>query len=206
MGTHEVSWQPGTHITVRNIWHGKVFSAFPFVIVEETAELIVTYLPPGAVWKRPIDLVGRDMRLPHGTWRLRDAVWYGHGMLRIFVSGASHSVMIFLMPGGVDRWYINLEEPYQRTPIGLDTRDNHLDLVFPSDLSTPRWKDEAELEEAIALGVIDAPEAAAIRTEAQRAIGWVQRGHPAINDRWRSWMPLKAWTTPQLQSGWEVVP
>jgi len=26
-----------------------VFSAYPFVVVEETAALIVTYIPPGAV-------------------------------------------------------------------------------------------------------------------------------------------------------------
>jgi Protein of unknown function (DUF402) len=205
MGIHEAFWQPGTHITVQNIWHGRVFSAFPFVVVEETAELIVTYPPPGTVWKRPIDLAGRDIRLPHGTWRLRDDVWYGHGTLRIFVSGAAHSVMVFLMPGNVDRWYINLEEPYQRTAIGLDTRDNHLDVVFPGDLSTPRWKDEAELEEAVTLGVVKAAEVVAIRAEAERASSWVQRGHPAINDRWRGWVPPDAWKMPQLGPGWDAV-
>lgn len=166
MGLHGTRWQPGTHITVRNIWHGRVFSAFPFVVVEDTADLITTYIPPGTVWKQPTDRVGCAMRLPHGVWELRDAVWYGHGTLRIFVRGAAHSVLVFRTPGTVNRWYINLEEPYQHTAIGLDTRDNYLDVVFPCDLSTPHWKDETELDAAVALGIIDAAEATAIRAEA----------------------------------------
>ncbi len=205
MSANDTSWQPGTHITVRNVWHGRVFSAYPFVVVEEAVALIVTYIPPGAVWKRPTDLVGRDIRLPHGEWQLRDDTWYGHGMLRFFVRGAAHSMMAFRKPGGIEFWYINLEEPYRRTQMGLDTRDNHLDVVLRGDLSTPEWKDEAELEEAMMLGVIDATEVATIRSEAARAIDWVQRGHPAVDDCWRHWMPPDVWTMPQLAPGWDLV-
>jgi len=205
MSANDASWQPGSHITVRNVWHGRVFSAYPFVVVEETATLIVAYIPPGAVWKRPRDLAGRDIRLPHGEWQVRDAAWYGHGMLRFFVRGAAHSMMAFRKPGDIDFWYINLEEPYRRTRIGLDTRDNHLDIVLGGDLSRPQWKDEAELEEAMVLGVIEAREVAAIRSEALRAIDWVQRGHPAIDDRWRHWMPPDGWAMPRLAPGWDAL-
>ncbi len=52
---------------------------------------------------------------------------------------------------------------------------------------------------------IAATEVAAIRTEAARAIRWVQRGHPAIDDCWRHWMPPDAWATPQLSPGWDAV-
>jgi hypothetical protein len=201
MSRDDTLWQSGEHITVRNIWQGRVFSAYPFVVVEESTALIVTYIPPGAVWKRPTDSRGRDIRLPLGEWRL----WHGHGMLRFFVRGAAHSMMAFRKPGDIEFWYINLEEPYRRTRIGLDTRDNHLDVVLRGDLTTPQWKDEDELEEAMALGVIEAAEGAAIRAEAARAISWVQRGHPAIDDCWRRWMPPEAWTIPQLAPGWEVV-
>ena len=45
------SWPPGTHITARNIWRGRVFSAYPFVVIEETRELIATYIAPGTIWK-----------------------------------------------------------------------------------------------------------------------------------------------------------
>lgn len=205
MSTNDTFWHPGAHITVRNIWHGRVFSAYPFVVVEESASLIVTYIPRGALWKRATDLRGRAIRLPHGEWQLRDALWYGHGMLRFFVRGAAHSMMAFRKEGDIDFWYINLEEPYRRTGIGLDTRDNHLDVVFRKDLTTPELKDEDELEQAMVLGDIDATEVAAIRGEAARAIRWVDRGHPAIDDRWRLWSPPEEWATPQLASGWDVV-
>ena len=77
-------WPPGTHITGRGIWFGRVFAAWPFVVVEETETHIAAYIPPGSVWKRPTNLAGNDIRLPHGDWRLRDDVWHGHGMVRSF--------------------------------------------------------------------------------------------------------------------------
>jgi hypothetical protein len=55
------------------------------------------------------------------------------------------------------------------------------------------------------LGVIDATEVAAIRSEAARAIDWVQRGHPAVDECWRQWTPPDAWTMPQLAPRWDVV-
>jgi hypothetical protein len=69
MSTHEVFWHSGTHITERNIWHGQVLSAFLFILVGDTATRIMTDLPPGTMWKRPVDLTGHDLRLPHGAFR-----------------------------------------------------------------------------------------------------------------------------------------
>jgi len=202
----EQRWAPGTHITGRNIWHGRIFTVWNFIVVEDTSDFIAAYTPPGTVWKRPTDLAGNDSRLPHGEWRLRDDVWYGHGAVRVFVPGAAHSVLIFLGEDDVERWYINLEEPFVRTPIGLDTRDNHLDLVFPGDLSSHRWKDEDELAEAVAFGSVSAAEAAAFRAEGERVIELVRRGdHPAIDDRWRGWSPLEGWGVPVLAPDWETL-
>ena len=60
--------------------------------------------------------------------------------------------MVFLGDGDVRWWYVNLETPFRRTAIGLDTTDLHLDVVFPPDLGKPQWKDEDEVEEAVAYG------------------------------------------------------
>jgi hypothetical protein len=48
-----VRWEAGAHVVVRNVWHGRVFSAYPFVVVEDTADLVVLFIPAGAVWKKP---------------------------------------------------------------------------------------------------------------------------------------------------------
>ena len=34
-----VRWEAGAHVVVRNVWHGRVFSAYPLVVVEDTADL-----------------------------------------------------------------------------------------------------------------------------------------------------------------------
>ncbi len=200
-------WQPGDHITGRSIWFGRPFAAWPFVVVEDRGDVLVVCIPPGGVWKRPTDLDGNDIWLPHGEWSFRDDPWHGHGMVRIYIEGAAHSVLVFLEDGDVRQWYVNLEAPFKRTAIGIDSRDQHLDIVFPPDLGEPRWKDEDELEEAVAYGSMSAEEASAVRAEGDRAIAWVRRGdHPAIDDRWRTWTPPPEWGIPTLAPDWETLP
>ena len=200
-------WRPGDHITGRSIWFGRPFAAWPFVVVEDRGDVLAVCIPTGGVWKRPTDLDGNDIRLPHGEWSFRDDIWYGPGMVRVYIEGAAHSVLIFLGDGDVSRWYINLEAPFRRTAIGVDSRDQHLDIVFPPELGEPRWKDEDELDEAVAYGSMTADEAAEVRAEAERAIAWVRRGdHPAIDDRWRTWRPTAEWGVPTLAPDWETLP
>ena len=200
-------WAPGTHITARSIWGGRVFAASCFVVIEDRGDVLVACTPAGTRWKRPTDLDGNDIRLPHGDWRLRDDVWFGRGIVRVFIEGAAHSVLVFLDDGDVRQWYVNLETPFRRTAIGLDTSDQHLDIIFPPDLGEPRWKDEDELEEAVTFGSMTRDEAEAVRAEAVRAITWVRRGdHPAIDDRWRTWTPPPEWGIPTLAPDWETLP
>ena len=49
-------WAPGTFITGRSIWYGRVFTSRPFVVVEDRGDVIAACTPPGTVWKRPTDL------------------------------------------------------------------------------------------------------------------------------------------------------
>ena len=51
---------------------------------------------------------------------------------------------------------MNLEEPLKRTAIGFDYLDQLLDIEIAVDLSSWKWKDEDELEEAVARGDYDA--------------------------------------------------
>ena len=200
-------WHPGTPITGRSLWCGRVFAAWPFVVVEDRGDTIAAFTPPGAVWRRPTDLEGNDIRLPHVAWRLRDDIWYGRGMVRVFIRDAAHSVLVFLDEDDVRNWYVNLEAPFRRTAIGLDTSDHHLDVVFPPDLGEARWKDEHELDEAVSFGSMTQDGAETVRAEAERAIEWIQRGdHPAIDDRWRSWSPPPEWRIPVLAPDWETLP
>ncbi len=200
-------WAPGTHITARSIWGGRIFAASCFVVIEDSGDVITACTPPGTVWKRPTDLDGNDIRLPHVEWRLRDDVWRGRGMVRVWIRDVAHSVLIFLGDGDVGGWYVNMETPFRRNAIGLDLRDQHLDIILPSDLSRVRWKDEDEVEAAVAFGSMTGEEAAEVRAEGERAVEWIRRGdHPAFDDRWRTWTVPEEWDVPVLAPGWETLP
>jgi hypothetical protein len=197
-------WQPGDHITVRTIWFGRVSSVHPLVVVEDTGSMLVGYLTPGQVFMRPFRASGEQARVPRGEWSPGPEVWRASA-LRIFFEGEAHSVLVFLGAEGVDRWYVNLEDPPRRTAMGIDTRDQMADVVFTGDLSSYRWKDLDELEEALEHGVVTASEAASIRAEGERVIEWMQRGHPAVQERWHSWRPSPGWGVPRIHPEWERV-
>ena len=68
-----------------------------------------------------------------------------------------------------------------------------------------RWKDEDELAEAVALAVVTADEAAAIRAEGERVRADVEaRRHPICTD-WTRWRPDPNRPVPVLPRGWDQV-
>ena len=78
-------------------------------------------------------------------------------------AAARHSVWLFWgRDGAFSHWYINFERPMVPTPLGWDYQDDKLDLIVRSDGSV-HWKDEDELAEAGARGLVDE---AAVRAEA----------------------------------------
>jgi predicted RNA-binding protein associated with RNAse of E/G family len=112
-------------------------------------------------------------------------------------TGRAHSVYVFWTEDGrLDEWYVNFERPLRRTPVGVDTFDEKLDLIVRPD-GTYRWKDEDELEQAAAAGLLEAD---AVRAEAQRVLDeW------PFPTGWEEWRPDPSWPTPQLPDGWDRV-
>ena len=62
------------------------------------------------------------------------ARWQGHGVLMLQRPGERYAVWHFWH--GAERafagWYVNLQEPFRRTPIGYDTYDLELDIWIPA--------------------------------------------------------------------------
>lgn len=198
-------WAAGRAIDVRTVWHGRVHSAHPAFVVEDTGELLVTYLAPGQLFKRAFHADGSEARIPHGDWTFRDEAWRVPA-LRMFMRGEAHSLLAFL--GGIraGQWYVNLEDPPTRTERGIDTRDHMVDLWFSHDLSEYEWKDLDELTRAEALGVVGTEEARRIRDEGERVIDLIASGaHPAIADHWHTWTPPSDWTIPVLSDNWDRI-
>jgi uncharacterized protein DUF402 len=143
----------------------------------------------------PIDQEDKRIRIPRDAWDLehetatRDAVCLAR-------PGRRHSIYVFLKHDELDVWYVNFEQPLRRTSVGFDTFDEKLDLIVIPD-GTYRWKDEDELEQAAALGLLDAD---TVRAEAARVLE--ERPFPT---GWEDWRPDPAWPIPQLPDGWDRV-
>ena len=121
-----MTWSPGETIVLRQIWQGRPLFAVPCVVISDEPGLLVTYLPErapfGAVpgWPRPGGV---------HPWAHRNH-WEGHGTLTLRRPGDRYSIWVFW--DGDERefecWYVNFEEPYRRSKIGIDTLDHELDL------------------------------------------------------------------------------
>lgn len=208
---HPLYWTAGDQIVLREVWHGKVWSAKPVTVVQDTPDLIALYMAPGTCWKQPRSLDGGSVQpqtlLPSGVWQLIDRIWMGGDALFLIIPGAAHAVYVMWMEGhrGLDCWYINLQEPLQRTALGFDYMDQILDIVISPDQSEWRWKDETTFQEAQVLGVISVEKAVAIRAEGERVIERLRNAKAPFMDGWEKWSPPSAWPIPRLAAGWEVV-
>ncbi|MEA2594342.1 MAG: uncharacterized protein QOF01_811 [Thermomicrobiales bacterium] len=202
------TWSPGEHLVLREVRRGWVWSAKPVTMVRDSDDLIALYLAPGTHWKRA--------RSPNGArvdaidpvsdpWVLSDATWTDTGVLILCPPGAGHALLGFWDDnhGALRSWYLNLQEPLRRTPIGFDHLDQILDLVVSADRTTWSWKDEDEFAAAQARGLIDAETAAAIRAEGERALSLLLAGAPPYSREWETWVPDPDWTIPCLPARWD---
>ena len=200
---------PGQHILVREVWRDRVWSARPEIVVCDTPDMVGLFIPEGTVWKQPRTLDGRRVRPAErgtGKWLLQDVVWEPGtgGRLRLAIPGKPYSVLIFWNGDGSPRsWYINLEEPLKRTAHGFDYIDLLLDAIVEPDLKNWRWKDEDELEEAVALGLVSPQQAQELYAEGEHVVKMLKSGKSAFNC-WEKWRPDPAWTVPVLPQGWET--
>jgi hypothetical protein len=176
----------------RDVHDGRVWRAQACRVVEDSAEAIVLWFPAGGPAKVPVG--GR--RIPGGDWELEDTS-PARDSLCISRPGRRHSVYVFWGEDGeFSHWYVNFERPLRRSRVGFDTFDEKLDLIVQPDGSY-RWKDEDELEQAAAAGLLDADE---VRAEAQRVLEeW------PFPTGWEDWRPDPAWPIPQLPEGWDRV-
>ena len=176
----------------RDVHRGRVWRAQACRIVAETAEVVALWIPAGSPAKVP----GGGLRIPGDDWKLVDTAPRA-SQLCVARPGRAHSVYVFWDSAWeLDHWYVNFERPLRRSSVGFDTFDEKLDLIVAPD-GTHRWKDEDELEQAAALGLLDEE---AVRAEARRVLEeW------PFPTGWEDWRPDPDWPLPVLPEGWDVV-
>lgn len=184
----------GEQVQIREVLDGKVWTVRPVTVVRDTDEELVTYLAPGTTTQYPVGVEKGEVVLDMwrtGTWELGPLTSWGPGILRLTTPGAGFDVWAFWRDEDhtLSHWYVNVGEPFRRTPLGFDTMDQVLDVIVEPDLSAWRWKDDWELALAVDLGVYSEAQAAAIEETARAVIEAIEAGRPPWDTSWADWHP-----------------
>lgn len=205
-------WSRGETIVHQEFWRGRLWAARPLIVVEDTPERLLLWLPQGTVRKVPCTPPGRDdppvrrdrviANLDRADWVLGDHVW-DVSCLWLLRPGDWHAVWTTWVGEGQHLgWYVNLQAPLRRTAIGIEAMDLMLDVVVEPD-RTWRWKDDDEFDEILERGIFDAATGARVRQEAHDAIRRVEAGDAPFREPWPSWRPDAGWSLPVLPDGWD---
>lgn len=196
----------GDQIVVREHAHGHIWTARPMTVVQDNDELLVMYMTPGTVMKYPCKPDGdEDLEFLEEPWMLIDKKWAGGGALYLS-RPRSHYVVVHFWTKDFKQtknWYVNLQLPYERTPIGFDYLDQALDVVISGDLKTWQWKDVVEFEELQEKGIISRDDGDLIREVGHYVISNYKNDNLIFNDKWRNWRPPAEWSIPVLPQGWD---
>jgi hypothetical protein len=198
------AWTPGIQATLRGVGK-RVVWAYPTIVVRDTPDLIALYLPAGAIGKdKVIKPTPQEMMLPDNLI-LVDWEWDRTDVLMLIVPGEAFSTYLMWETGTKNLvcWYINLQEPVQRTSIGFDTMDHTLDVVVSPDMSEWKWKDEDEFSEAEEVGVYSYAKAREIRSEGEKALKLLTSERRWLYKEWETWQAEPEWGIPQLSPLWD---
>jgi hypothetical protein len=175
--------------------------AISVIVVADEPELLATYLPEGAEFAFPAD----DHELGPHPWQGR-GTWEGHGVLMLQRPGERYAVWHFW--DGPARefagWYVNLQEPFRRTPIGYDTQDLELDVWMPAEGGWS-FKDDELLDVRVRERRFTAAEAAEIRVLGDEIGAMLDAGAQWWDPAWSRWTPDPGWHVAAPPAGWETV-
>lgn len=199
-------WQPGDAIALRERWGNAIFEARAATVVQDLPEQTMLFVPAHVVCAIGYDDAGVELRIPDRPWQLELRPRGDFGILSFAWPDTSYAILLLLNDDGSPRgWYVNLQTPLARTPVGFDTVDHALDVLITLDRSSWTWKDEDELAEAIALGLFTEADAASFRSWGERAVEHLVLRRPPFDVDWEDWRLDPAWPVPELPPGWDVV-
>lgn len=204
-------WSAGETIVVRYIARsdGSVAMALPAITVFDDDDVLAVYVPAGTVAKDnwvvpPEERAAAVAGAPPSRARKHvDRTWRTDS-IRLYLPGRAFSVWCFFTEAGeFAAWYGNLEAPFVRTHLGIDTRDHALDVIAHPN-GQWEWKDEKEFARRVELGIDSFEHQAAVRAAGEEFIARFEHHAPPFNQGWESWRPPADWQPRHLPADWNV--
>lgn len=208
MTTDDMRFPAGATAVRRHVWKGKVWTATPYRVLDDTGPYFVAAAWPGlrclfsTSWIDCVTNGGpRDRTLAElasGAWELGWWTWQRTTVRSWYAIDSYFTVrQQFDADHRPLAWYVDFDLPKQRTRLGIDTFDLMLDLVVEPDLSRHRWKDEDEYRHGRRLGLIGDHVHREVDRARQEILGLIEtRQGPFAHD----WSPLAhaTWPAPAL--------
>lgn len=202
---------------MRGIVHDRVWIAHSVTVVQDTPDLLVAYLTPGATCKVPQGLIDRKWGgVANGgsrwdeqdgrQWRLVDWRWQHRRALILMPPDKYYAIFLFWLEttGEFEGWYVNFQLPYRKTAWSTDSLDLEIDLIVKPG-GAWQWKDETEYRAGVARGSIPAVVAAKVEEAREEVIALLAAGSPLFDRRWIDWRPDPTWKIPSLPPMWDFV-
>lgn len=201
MSSNPARWPRGSEIALRYRNTGRLSWVSAATVLEDSADLIALYMPPGATLKVQVRLDGPPLLrpLPHAEkqetrWRLGDAVWGERSVLWVTRPGQAYATGIFwreVEPRFLG-WYVSMQAPLMRSPVGFDTIDHLLAIEVNPDRSW-RWRAQEGFIDALRFGRFTLSESARIRAAGAAAVAQIERRAWPFDVDWEDWQPDAGW-------------
>jgi hypothetical protein len=204
-------WNTGDTVILRNIARsdGSVTTAVPAIVICDERDLLAVYIAKGTPFKNnwvvlPAQrVVSVEAIVPSAQRQHRDLVWW-HDSIRLYLPGYSYSIWLnFDESGEFASYYCNLEAPFIRTELGIDTRDFALDIIAKPD-GQWWWKDEEEFKRRLETGLDAATHKARVRAAGRDFIRRLESGDWPFNCGWEQWQPPDNRQARNLPENWAV--
>jgi hypothetical protein len=200
-------WTPGQGILLREIWQNRVYSVVPVRVVQDSPDMTALYLPPGTRSLWPHTRTGETIRIPVDDWVLDGGPWDGGDLLYLFQPRVGYTATAVWDRDRIfDHWKIDLVETPRRTALGFAYMDQLLDILVSADRSSWRWKDDDEVVEAQARGILTAEQAHQLYRRGEDALEALRTRVAPFDLDWEHWQPEPSWRIPfNLPPGWDRI-
>lgn len=204
-------WESGDVIAWRGIFRGRIWHALPTLVVKDTPRELVLAILPGILCKveQQYNKGKNGKRIwdyRDADWELCDFTWHTNRLLLILEPEKYYAINLFWNheQNRFIGYYVNFQQPFQRSHCGIDSLDLELDIAVDPDLQY-KWKDIGDYHKAIECGTISPESVAGIEAAKPEVLERIENRQYPFDGAWLDWVPDPGWLPPRLPEDWDRI-